>query len=110
MVPSADLEKEVTQAERIYQTTSQSLTASGNLRNGFFAVNQLDFSSQANRSPESMAFIVLLSAARRDYFSGNVTGTAGPGSGYDSATTLDLKGNWRTMVVFCLIVGFYTIS
>ncbi|KAE8222834.1 hypothetical protein CF319_g4040 [Tilletia indica] len=68
-------------AERIYQSVQSGVGPLGDMTNGLDVVNVLSFSSDsAHSSTESLAFILLLSAARRDYGAGNVTGLGGPGT------------------------------
>lgn len=57
----------------------------GQLVQGTTVVNPLTFTSPSQGSPESMAFLVLMAAARRDFGERNVTGTMGPPSGTNAA-------------------------
>ena len=64
-------------AERAYVTLSRALDEFGAFTNGVQTVNELSSHDPAPTSTESLAFLVLLSAARRDFYSGNVTGSNG---------------------------------
>lgn len=87
MAPGANLSAELAQSEAIYNTVQDKLEPSGQLVQGTSVVDQLVFSASSQGSPESMAFMTLLAAARRDYGVKNVTGIAGPGTGVDGAMT-----------------------
>lgn len=73
----------VAAAESIYQATQGQLTRIGTYLTP--VVNVLDPGAQGTTSAESMAFAILLEAARRDYHAGNVTGLDGPGTGHSSS-------------------------
>ncbi|CAD6913435.1 unnamed protein product [Tilletia controversa] len=74
-------ENVVRPAERIYQAVQGSVGTLGDMTNGLDVVNVLSFNSDsAHSSTESLSFLLLLSAARRDYAAGNVTGIRGPGT------------------------------
>lgn len=81
MLRDADLGDQVQRAESVYQQLQDKLTPAGSLVAGYSVANPLSFVSSSQRSPESMAFMALMAAARRDYGQNNVTGTTGPGSG-----------------------------
>lgn len=66
-------------AEQIYQAVQNQLSPIGSFSSP--VVNALSFSTAGTTSPESLAFVMLLEAARRDYHAGNVTGIDGPGTG-----------------------------
>ncbi|KAK0534506.1 hypothetical protein OC842_002624 [Tilletia horrida] len=71
----------VTPAERIYAAVQSGVGPLGDMTDGLDVVNVLSFNADsAHSSTESLSFLLLLSAARRDYAAGNVTGVLGPGT------------------------------
>ncbi|CAO1630166.1 unnamed protein product [Sympodiomycopsis kandeliae] len=69
-------------AEKVYQALQKTMSPYGAFRTP--VVNVLSFTSAGGTAPESLAFLLLLEAARRDYHAGNVTGIDGPGTGSDA--------------------------
>jgi hypothetical protein len=74
-------------ADAIYSTVQNSLTPLATFANPIRAVDALSFSRSAQMSPESLAFLVLLSAAKRDHQQGNVTGVQGLDTGYQGSAS-----------------------
>lgn len=72
-------------SDAIYTNVQSKIDNTGQLIQGTNVVNPLTFTSPSQGSPESMAFLVLMAAARRDYAEKNVTGIMGPGSGANAA-------------------------
>lgn len=84
-------DRHVADAELIYQAIQNQLTPIGILETP--VVNALSFNNAGETSPESLSFILLLEAARRDYHAGNVTSIEGPGtSGSANASPKPLSG------------------
>ncbi|PWN36670.1 uncharacterized protein FA14DRAFT_186863 [Meira miltonrushii] len=81
------LTNQIKQSEAIYTAVQSKMDNDGQLIQGTTVVNPLTFNTPSQGSPESMAFLVLMSAARRDYAERNVTGTMGPGSGTHAASS-----------------------
>ncbi|PKI85510.1 hypothetical protein MVES1_000490 [Malassezia vespertilionis] len=65
-------------AEKVYMTLSGSLAPDGSFTSNVQIVNELSTGEQSTTSAESLAFLTMLYAARRDYYAGNVTGSSGP--------------------------------
>lgn len=81
-------------AEKTYQTLQKSLDPYGTYTNGILTVNELSSNTPGSTSTESLAFLALLSSARRDYYAGNVTGSNGsvaPPPGAEAPATDDDK-------------------
>ncbi|KAK0546937.1 hypothetical protein OC846_005061 [Tilletia horrida] len=77
----AEVNSLITPAERIYQSVQAGVGPLGDLTPGLDVVNVLSFNSDSTHSStESLSFLMLLSAARRDFAAGNVTGLTGAGS------------------------------
>lgn len=72
-------------SDAIYSNVQSKMDNTGQLIQGTTVVNPLTFTSPSQGSPESMSFLVLMSAAKRDYAERNVTGIMGPGSGANAA-------------------------
>lgn len=88
-------------AEAIYQAVQGTLTPIATFTDGAEVVNALTFTSPAQMSPESLAFLVLLSSAKRDHQKGNVTGINGSDSGYQGTSSrLQIQG-WT----ICLLLA-----
>lgn len=68
----------ISAAETIYQAIQNKVSLYGSIR--MPVVNVLSFTSAGGSSPEALAFLLLLEAARRDYHTGNVTSVDGPSS------------------------------
>ena len=64
-------------AENAYKTLSTALDPASSFTNGIQTVNELSSGAPGPTSTESLAFMVLMSAARRDYYAGNTTGANG---------------------------------
>lgn len=62
-------------AENAYQTLSKALDPFSQFTNGIQTVNEMSSGEVGVTSTESLAFLILMSAARRDYYKGNTTGT-----------------------------------
>ena len=73
----ASRQQYVEQAERAYQTLSSGLSPASSFVDGLLTVNELNTSAPGPTSTESLSFMILMSAARRDYYAGNVTGAPG---------------------------------
>ncbi|WFD29341.1 hypothetical protein MSPP1_000350 [Malassezia sp. CBS 17886] len=78
-------------AEKAYQTIQVALNSYGTFVNGLQTVNELSTADPGPTSTESLAFFLLLAAARRDYYAGNVTGDNGPVKPPKSAVSDDGK-------------------
>lgn len=65
-------------AELAYSTLQKSVDPYGSYTNGILTVNALSTSGPGATSTESLAFLALLAAARRDYYAGNTTGATSP--------------------------------
>lgn len=74
-------------ADAIYSTVQNSLTPLATFNSNFKVVDALSFSTSAQMSPESLAFLVLLSAAKRDHQEGNVTGVQGFNTGFQGSAS-----------------------
>ncbi len=74
---AADADQHVEAAEKIYQTVQGRLDQFGHFV-GLQTVDALSFRSPGPTSPESLAFALMLAAARRDYAQRNVTSLYGP--------------------------------
>ncbi|WFD25555.1 hypothetical protein MNAN1_000515 [Malassezia nana] len=74
----AQRRQNVEHAERAYQTLSAGLNPASSFTNGLLTVNELNTGKPGPTSTESLSFVILMSAARRDYYAGNVTGAASP--------------------------------
>ena len=70
--------KHVDMAEKAYQTLSKSLNGLSQFTNGIKTVNEMQSNEAGATSTESLAFMILMAAARRDYHANNVTGSTGP--------------------------------
>jgi len=73
----ASRQQYVDHAERAYQTLAAGLTPASSFTNGLLTVNELNTNAPGPTSTESLSFMILMSAARRDYYAGNVTGAPG---------------------------------
>ncbi|CAO1619459.1 unnamed protein product [Parajaminaea phylloscopi] len=96
-------------AERIHSAVQDQVSRIGTLMSP--VVNALSFTSEGETSPESLSFILLLEAARRDYHAGNVTGLDGPGSGSRPAANtatqlLRVPSSTLFAVASALAIGF----
>lgn len=89
---AANRTQHVPAAEKIYQTIQGSLGPGGELVGGLDTVDVLQFGVSGPTSPEALSFIVLMSAARRDYAESNVTGLYGPGSSHRYPPTTGPNG------------------
>lgn len=67
----------ISHAETAYGTLQNSLDPYGSYTNDILTVNELNTNSPGATSTESLAFLALLAAARRDYYAGNTTGSNG---------------------------------
>lgn len=79
--------RHIAAAEAIYSAVQDKITPMGIFAESLDVPDALTFTSPAQMSPESLAFLVLMSSARRDYNQGNVTGSAGIGSGASASST-----------------------
>ena len=78
MATNVDLSEELMKSDAIYTNVQSKIDHDGQLIQGSNVVNPLTFTSPSQGSPESMAFLVLMTAARRDYAENNVTSILGP--------------------------------
>ena len=91
-------------AENAYQTLSRALDPFSQFTNGIQTVNEMSSGEVGVTSTESLAFLILMSAARRDYYQGNTTGTGGavdPPAPDSSAASVHV----RTTVVACTLIA-----
>lgn len=79
--------KSIDLAEQGYRTLQRSLDPVSQFTNGILTVDELRNDAPGSTSIESLAFMVLMTAARRDYYAGNVTGSNGTVAKLPSATT-----------------------
>ena len=74
-------------ADTIYAAVQDKLTPMGIFDSSVEVPDALTFTQPAQMSPESLSFLVLMSAARRDYMQSNVTGVGGVGTGSQTSTS-----------------------
>lgn len=89
LFPGNSYNAQTSKAEQIYQTVQSQLTPAGALMDPLQVANPLSFTTPVSRSPESMAFMALLSSARRDYAQGNVTNAGGDGTANSALRAAD---------------------
>lgn len=85
IAPDSGATAHVAGAEAIYNTVKSQLSPFGFFTPPLQAVDALSFTSPGDTSPESLAFVVLLEAARRDHDQKNVTSLHGPSSASTSS-------------------------
>ncbi|WFD18025.1 hypothetical protein MCAP1_000237 [Malassezia caprae] len=104
----ASRQKYVDDAERAYQTLAAGLTPASSFTNGLLTVNELNTNAPGPTSTESLSFMILMSAARRDYYAGNVTGAPGPPGPQPAPDTQD--GATRPGAALPLVVAVMTAT
>lgn len=95
IAPNSGAASHVASAEAVYNTIEAQLSPFGFYKAPLQVVDALSFSSPGDTSPESLAFLILLEAARRDYQQKNVTGLQGPSTSSTSnnnAVTALIRG------------------
>ena len=100
--------KHVDMAEKAYQTLSKSLNSLSQFTNGIQTVNEMQSNEAGATSTESLAFLILMAAARRDYHANNVTGSTGPLNVSDKSSSAwpshDLPSiSWFSAAILTLI-------
>ncbi|PWN92302.1 hypothetical protein FA10DRAFT_89659 [Acaromyces ingoldii] len=85
IAPDSGATAHVAGAEAIYNTVKSQLSPFGFFTPPLQVVDALSFTSPGDTSPESLAFVVLLEAARRDHDQKNVTSLRGPSSASTSS-------------------------
>ncbi|EPQ31971.1 uncharacterized protein PFL1_00169 [Pseudozyma flocculosa PF-1] len=70
-------DRHVDVAERIYGRLQTALSREGIFRSGFPTVDVLGFTHQGDTSSESLSFMMLMDAARRDYRAGGIARVTG---------------------------------
>ncbi|KAN0066336.1 hypothetical protein ACQY0O_000430 [Thecaphora frezii] len=70
-------DRHVDQAERIYARLGTALTHEATFRDGFETVDVLGFTQAGDTSSESLSFMMLMDAARRDHRSGGIARITG---------------------------------
>jgi hypothetical protein len=83
-------------ADNIYNAVQDKLTPYGIFTSDTNVVDALTFTTPAQVSAESLAFLVLLSSAKRDYQEGNVTGITGVTTGFKGGAASTLHLTYRT--------------
>ncbi|TKY86236.1 hypothetical protein EX895_005061 [Sporisorium graminicola] len=79
--------KWVSQADAVYASLATSLNQIGQFRDGYPVVDVLSFVSQGETSAESLAFLMLMNAAKRDYQNRDVVRITAPGIATSAAAS-----------------------
>ena len=69
----------ISQADTVYRSLATSLNSIGQFRGGYPVVDVLSFVSEGETSAESLAFMMLMNAAKRDYQNNDVVKITAPG-------------------------------
>lgn len=91
----------ISQADLIYQSLATALNPIGQFRDGYPVVDVLSFNTQGETSAESLAFMMLLTAAKRDHSNGDVVRISNPQSAANAAV-VTLSAPSKVMPAFVL--------
>lgn len=80
----------ISQADTVYQSLATALNPIGQFRDGYPVVDVLSFVAQGETSSESLAFMMLMTAAKRDYQNGDVVRINNSTAGSSSAASSTL--------------------
>ncbi|SPO27348.1 uncharacterized protein UTRI_10465 [Ustilago trichophora] len=82
--------KWISQADTVYRSVATALNPIGQFREGYPVVDVLSFVRQGETSSESLAFMMLMNAAKRDYQNNDVVRISTPQSAANAATSSHL--------------------
>lgn len=105
IAPSSSGPSHIPDAERIYASLQGTINHLGNYGGGVDVVDALRFTSEGSTSSESLSFLLLLEAARRDHTQGNVTGLDGPGSGFEGAARMGVNAPTGVKALVALVAA-----
>ncbi|CDU25963.1 uncharacterized protein SPSC_06134, partial [Sporisorium scitamineum] len=91
--------KWISQADTVDTSLATSLNQIGQFRDGYPVVNVLSFVSQGETSAESLAFLMLMNAAKRDYQNRDVVRITAPGIATSAAAAPSLASVPALVVV-----------
>ncbi|CBQ72768.1 conserved hypothetical protein [Sporisorium reilianum SRZ2] len=80
--------KWISMADTVYASLATSLNQIGQFREGYPVVDVLSFVSQGETSSESLAFLMLMNAAKRDYQNRDVVRITAPGIATSAAASV----------------------
>ncbi|PWY96818.1 Six-hairpin glycosidase, partial [Testicularia cyperi] len=86
-------DKWISQADSIHRSLATALDPIGQFRAGYPVTDVLGFTQQGETSSESLSFMMLMSAARRDYQNGDVVRVSTPESAANAATPSHLPSS-----------------
>ncbi|SPO27002.1 uncharacterized protein UTRI_10465_B [Ustilago trichophora] len=82
--------KWISQADTVYRSVATALNPIGQFRDGYPVVDVLSFVRQGETSSESLAFMMLMNAAKRDYQNNDVVRISTPQSAANAASSSHL--------------------
>ncbi|KAJ9480328.1 hypothetical protein PHBOTO_003552 [Pseudozyma hubeiensis] len=101
--------KWISQADTVYRSLATSLNSIGQFRDGYPVVDVLSFVSQGETSSESLAFMMLMNAAKRDYQNNDVVRITAPGIATNAAAAASTSGSAAVVMVVASATLLFTL-
>ncbi|KIS69676.1 uncharacterized protein UMAG_02207 [Mycosarcoma maydis] len=101
--------KWISQADVVYRSLATSLNEIGQFREGYPVVDVLAFVHQGETSSESLAFMMLMNAAKRDYQNNNVVRITAPGIATNAAASSTSTAPGAVLVAIAFACLLFTL-